>query len=127
MPRVLLSANDVVTESRALSSAALGKASDSGSEGTAGKKAIGYCLLVGEPTNKGVFATCIWPSRPARVVQAKASYFQLLQHILFVHLYHISLVQVSRCLPHVGSQAKSHFCFLGAAMSSWFAPRAVEL
>jgi hypothetical protein len=39
----------------------------------------------------------------------------------------ISLAQVSRCLSHVDSQVKSHFCFLGATMSSWFAPRPGEL
>jgi hypothetical protein len=61
------------------------------------------------------------------VVQAEVSRSQLLQHILFVHLYQISLAQVSRCLPHVGNQVKSHFCFLGAVTSSWFAPRGAEL
>jgi hypothetical protein len=75
----------------------------------------------------GVFATRIWPAQPAHVVQAEVSRSQLLQHILFVHLYQISLTQVSRCLLHVGSHVKSHFCFLGAATSSWFGPRAASL
>jgi hypothetical protein len=67
------------------------------------------------------------PARPARVNQAEVSRSQLIQDILFVQLYQISLVQVSQCLPHVDSQVKSHFCFLEAATSSWFAPPAAEL
>jgi hypothetical protein len=46
---------------------------------------------------------------------------------LFVQLYQISPVQVSRCLSHVDNQVKSHFCFLKAATRSWFAPPAAEL
>jgi hypothetical protein len=51
--------------------------------------------------SKGVFATCIRPARPARVNQANFSRSQLVQRILFVHLYQIKLAQVSRCLLHI--------------------------
>jgi hypothetical protein len=76
---------------------------------------------------RGVFATCIWPARPARVNQANFSRSQPVQCILFVHLYQINLAQVSQCLPHVDNQVKSQFCFLEAATRSWFAPPAAEL
>jgi hypothetical protein len=74
-----------------------------------------------------VFATRTRPARLAQVNQAEVSRSQLIQYILFVQLYQISLIQVSRCLPHVDSQVKSHFCFLEAATRSWFAPPAAEL
>jgi hypothetical protein len=75
----------------------------------------------------GVFATRMRPARLAQVNQAEVSRSQLIQYILFVQLYQISLVQVSRCLPHVDSQVKNHFCFLEAATRSWFAPPVAEV
>jgi hypothetical protein len=76
---------------------------------------------------RGVFATRMRPARLARVNRAEVSRSQLIQYILFVQLYQISPVQVSRCLSHVDNQVKSHFCFLKAATRSWFAPPAAEL